>query len=135
MFYLEQQKLHIRQDHNAIGRSSVTYVSMLIDIMMGRRTHIINSKQICKKILSIVKIVTILCTENNDKEYGQQPLTRKEGHLNSNDGFKKLTGSSGFQLQIVTPYSTWVALNDICRINYLLEFKQNNNLANTQLCL
>ena len=101
VFYLEQQKLHITQDHTAIGKSSVAYVSMLIDIMIDCRTHIANTKQICENFFGIEKTVEILCKEKHDKEYNQQLFTRKVSNLTSSDGLKKLIASSGFQLQIV----------------------------------
>ena len=111
VFYFEQQKLHINHDQSAVGQSSVVYISMLLDIMMDCRTYISNTRQICEKLFSIEKIIEILCKEGHEKESHVIYL----GHANSNDSFKKLIASHGFQLQIVLHYSTWVALNEICK--------------------
>ena len=110
-FYFEQQKLHINQDQGAVGRSSALYISMLLDIMMDCRTYISNTRQICEKLLNIDNTIEILRKEGHEKESCVIYL----GHANSNDSFKKLIASHGFQLQIVLHYSTWVALNEICK--------------------
>ena len=110
-FYCEQQKLHINHDQSAGGRSSALYISMLLDIMMDCRTYISNTRQICEKLFSIEKTIEILCKEGHEKESCLIYL----GHANSNDSLKKLIASHGFQLQIVLHYSTWVALNEICK--------------------
>ena len=84
---------------------------MLLDILMDCRAYVTNTKQICEKLFSIQKTIKFLCVEDKTKESHEVYM----GHKNSNDSVKKLIASHGFQLQIVLHYSTWVALNDICR--------------------
>ena len=110
-FYLRQQKLHINCDQTAAGKSSVVYISMLLDIMIDCRAYITNTRQICEKLFSIQKTIDFLCKEGNEKESHEIYM----GHANSNDSFKKLIASHGFQLQVTMHYSTWVALNEICK--------------------
>ena len=101
VFYFGQQKLHINSDQTAVGKSSVIYVSMLLDILMDCRAYITNIRQICENLFSIQKPIEILCNEGHKKE--------------SHENFKKLIASHGFQLQIVLHYSNWIALNEICK--------------------
>ena len=111
IFYFEQQKLHINCDETAVGKSIVIYTSMLLDIMMDCRMYITNTRQICEKLHNMQKLNDILCKEGRENESHEIYM----GHANSNDNFKKLITSHGFQLQIVLHYSTWVALNEICK--------------------
>ena len=109
VFYFEQQAFHINHDQSAMAKSSVVYTSMLLDIMIDCRTYITNTKHICEKLFSIQKTIEIVCKE-----------CRSHANLNNeepiaNSKFKKLIASNGFQLQIVLHYSSWVALNEICK--------------------
>ena len=115
VFYLDQQKHHINHDHTAVGKSGVVYISMLLDIMMDCRIYISNTTQICEKLFSIQKTIEILCKEGHEKKSSQDAHTKKAGQVTSSESLKKLIASNGFQLQIVLHYSTWVALNEICK--------------------
>ena len=115
VFYHDQQKLHISHDQAAVGRSGVVYISMLLDIMMDCRRYISNTTQICEKLSSIQKMIEILKNEGHEKKPCQATHMKNIGDVTSSDHLKKLIASSGFQLQIVMHYSTWVALNEVCK--------------------
>lgn len=115
--YLQQQAFHTSHDQSAITKSSVIYTSMLLDIMIDCRTYITATKHLCEKLFSIRKTIEILCKENRHNKESCDACLKGVSCINpvANERFKKLIASSGFRLQIVLHYSSWVALNEICK--------------------